>query len=306
VKRKPRNQKRHEIASLPDFELSYGMAKPVLMAREFRELAILVVGLGGTGSWVAPHVARLTAVMSGTDHYPKIQLYFVDFDVVENTNLVRQNFTYAEVGRNKAQTLALRYSMACGIEIKAVLKPFKWEMVQGIGHNTQVILMGCVDNALARQELNKCLMHNDLHTAPKIFWIDAGNGETDGQVLIGTDSDHYKLREAFKLGEVCTRLPSPLVQHPELAEPKPEELAQPNLSCEELAIKKAQSLTINQRMAAVMSDYLLQLLNGSLRKLATYLDLPTGTEYSYYTTLTQVARILGVEAKEFFGLNLKR
>ena len=48
-----------------------------------------------------------------------VGVYFVDPDVVEHKNCYRQNFCEAEIGRNKAESMAFRYGLAWGIEISA-------------------------------------------------------------------------------------------------------------------------------------------------------------------------------------------
>lgn len=82
----------------------------------------------------------------------------------------------------------------------------------------------------------------------------------------------------------CTALPAPTVQHPELLVPLPEEEEGSTLSCEQLAMLNAQSLMVNQRVAAEAADYLLRLtLVRDLRRFATYFDLAGGSARSKYT-----------------------
>jgi hypothetical protein len=71
----------------------------------------------------------------------------------------------------------------------------------------------------------------------------------------------------------CIKLPAPCLQHPELLKPKPEESGNSSISCAELAQANAQSLSINQRIAAEAASYLVQLVTGKLNRLATYVDL---------------------------------
>jgi len=53
-------------------------------------------------------------------HHLNVRLAFWDYDAVEEKNIFRQNFCEAEIGTNKAETLARRYGLAWGIEIIAV------------------------------------------------------------------------------------------------------------------------------------------------------------------------------------------
>ena len=72
---------------------------------------IVVIGAGGTGGYVIPHLYRL-----GYASHRYVRIIVCDGDVVEEKNLIRQNFVQQDIGRNKAQVQAERYSAAFGIE----------------------------------------------------------------------------------------------------------------------------------------------------------------------------------------------
>jgi hypothetical protein len=84
------------------------------------------------------------------------QVTLVDPDVVESSNIFRQNFSAAEIGRNKAETLAVRLSAAWGLEIHAQPAPFRSAMVTD-GYGRFTVVIGCVDNAAARRTLAEAL-----------------------------------------------------------------------------------------------------------------------------------------------------
>lgn len=71
---------------------------------------ITVVGCGGTGSWLMP---KLIKTINDAERKgllsPNFSLCLIDADVVEDKNIVRQNFVPADVGKNKAEVMALRY-----------------------------------------------------------------------------------------------------------------------------------------------------------------------------------------------------
>ena len=57
-------------------------------------ISLVLVGCGGTGSWLAPHVARVARLL--LEKWQKdVQVVFVDPDVVEEKNIYRQNFCHA-------------------------------------------------------------------------------------------------------------------------------------------------------------------------------------------------------------------
>ena len=112
-----------------------------------------------------------------------------DGDVVEGKNLVRQNFTPADLGENKAQVLAERYSTVFGMEteyvpdfveteerLKELLTPMYFWKQRPNSYNQDrieemVILIGAVDNNKSRQ-----LCHQVFGQAKELIYIDSGNG----------------------------------------------------------------------------------------------------------------------------------
>lgn len=86
--------------------MKYALNKPV---------KIIMLGVGGTGGYVAPHLYRLLYSVERP-----VRIIVADGDIVEQKNLVCQNFIAADLGRNKAQALAGRYSAAFGKEIEYI------------------------------------------------------------------------------------------------------------------------------------------------------------------------------------------
>jgi PRTRC genetic system ThiF family protein len=241
-------------------------------------IGLALVGCGGTGSWLAPTVARVARLLR--EKFGKlVEVYFVDPDPVAAKNVYRQNFCDAEIGRNKATALAWRYGLAWGLEITAVEEAFDSKPNFGHGYKFDLeILIGCVDGAAGRQQIAEY-----AEEYGRRWWLDCGNFKAGGQVLLGgglTDKD------PLGLPGLCCWLPLPSVQHPEIlqAEPKtiqPEE----GLSCADLAMLDSQGLAINQRVAAEAGDYLVRmLLTKDLKKMATYMDLASGSSRSVYIT----------------------
>ena len=80
-----------------------------------RPVKIVQLGAGGTGGHIAPHMYRLLYSLDRPVRY-----IICDGDIVEEKNLVRQNFTSAELGENKAKVLAERYSTVFGMETEYI------------------------------------------------------------------------------------------------------------------------------------------------------------------------------------------
>ncbi len=108
---------------------------------------------------------------------------------------MRQNFTEADLGQNKARVVAERYSNVFGLEtsyvpdfiesaekLEELIKPSVWRVSEYSGETVSelVILIGAVDNNRSRQ-----LCHKVFLQAKELIYIDSGNGEYTGQVVCG-------------------------------------------------------------------------------------------------------------------------
>lgn len=265
-------------------DLSYARAA-TLMLPVWDRLRLCLVGCGGTGSWLAPSVARIARLQR--DAGREVEVIFYDHDHVEPKNIPRQHFCDAELNRNKAVTLAARYSAAWGVEIAAVPKKFR---AADFFHarNALTILVGCVDNAAARGEIAKVL------SARTDAWrLDCGNDESSGQVIAGSTAHLKQLEGAFTPScKICKRLPAPSLVTPDLLQPRPEELLESKLSCAETQMANAQSLAVNQMVASLATDYLLRLVTGGLKKIGSWFDLMAGSMRSRYITAQEIAGVI--------------
>ena len=225
-------------------DLSIVNAKPIYF--NYPSVRIYVVGCGGTGSFLVPHVCRLANWFY--DAGKQISITLIDFDRIEEKNLYRQNFCQAELGYNKAQALAVRY--------KAMFPKLRIGAIEDrasairLDRSTPTVVIGCVDNAAARKSIEELMIEYSglvAHGFSQIpcWWIDCGNDYTYGQVAIGNwyslELDDYILEPA-----TCITLPLPTIQYPELLLQTDEN---ETLSCAERALLNGQSLNINSQMA---------------------------------------------------------
>jgi PRTRC genetic system ThiF family protein len=259
----------------------YATACKVLLPSH-KAVTLVLVGCGGTGSWLAPSVARVARLL--VEKFNRdVSVLFVDPDTVEPKNVYRQNFCEAEIGRYKAETLAFRYGLAWGVEIGALATRLRNLSHNELNHGGVQVVIGCVDNAEARREIKAKL---DPSSRSR-WWLDCGNFRAGGQVLIGCGHERYIDSDPWQLPGFCAELPLPTDRHPELLEDEPLELIPnpDNLSCADLAMLDSQSLSINQAIAAIATDYLVRLLlTRDLTKIATYIDLASGSSRSVYIT----------------------
>lgn len=284
-------------------DLSFSQAA-IVMPREYSALKFILVGAGGTGSYAAPAIARLIFELKQLQNKP-VEMLIVDPDRVESGNIPRSNFCTAEIGRFKAQTLAERITMAWGIEVRYACEIFDAEKhlkQSASDYRNLTILVGCVDNHLARKELHRALDEFRGYRsseAASLWWIDGGNGKSSGQVLIGSATQRLKTEDHFVGSSICRSLPAPTVIHPELLEQEVRSKSQAEqLSCPERVQLGDQSLNINQRVAIEIAEMLAAfLLTNSLRRFATYFDLESGTSRSLYCTPEHIAATVGASRK---------
>lgn len=235
---------------------------------------VFLVGCGGTGSFLALHLARM-AYHARERYHRDVRLTFIDPDVVEGKNIGRQNFAPAEVGQGKAHVLAFRYGVAFGLRIEFAARRFESKMLNVLPGWTLVV--GAVDNVAARRELARGAR---FHGGRDLWWLDCGNHEHAGQVLLGNQDVEGPVID--ELG-VCTGLPLPSVQHPELVEAgelRMEDGGSPE-SCADLALRDVQGLMVNQAVATFAAQYVYRLvITGDLDVYATYFDLRVGSARS--------------------------
>jgi len=246
---------------------------------------IVVVGCGGTGGFVAEGLCRILA-----NH--DLDILLVDHDRVEPHNLLRQNFFEGDVGKFKAQALAERMARQYGRPVGYSVYPYDRDLLNeatSIGRSVvKGIIIGCVDNASARQSIAEGIGWGD-------WWLDAGNGYQSGQVLIGNTKSVDGLEEAFYETEhTVEKLPLPSLQLPSLLHPPTKPVTR-ELDCAEAVEDEEQSPTINQTMATLVIDFTYRLLKGTLTWMGAYIDMEAGTLSTVPAEPETVARMFGVK-----------
>jgi PRTRC genetic system ThiF family protein len=222
---------------------------------------ITIVGCGGTGAAVARSVARMVYDMREARlHTPQVVL--IDPDIVESHNVGRQLFTEADVGQPKALILMRRFNLALGLNMSAIC-----EAVDAQRHFERWgnLIVGCVDNHLARRELAK---------VSSAVWIDSGNHASAGQVVIGNTGDRdLVLRQLNGRNAKVAYLPHAGLLFPALLEPEAEPAPQPQMSCAELVAARSQELLVNDWMAVATAQYIYKLLHRQpITSFATFIS----------------------------------
>ncbi|MCL1842798.1 MAG: ThiF family adenylyltransferase [Defluviitaleaceae bacterium] len=217
----------------------------------YKPVKIIMLGAGGTGGHIAPHLYRLLHTLDRIT-----EVIICDGDIVEEKNLVRQNFIPIDLGKNKAQVLAERYASAFGLEVSYIpefieneerlanlIKPETYSTgsyLQQIEEGYS-ILIGCVDNNRSRQ-----LCHQVFKSAHNLIYLDSGNGEHTGQVVCGIrrgGKTFYK-----PIGDIY---PDVLLETDKFPT---------QLSCAEAAVSAPQSIVANIMAGTAVVSYLYNIL----------------------------------------------
>lgn len=241
---------------------------------------VAVVGCGGTGGYVAEGLCRIL------DQDKTILL--VDLDRVEQRNLIRQNFYPSDIGRFKSEALAHRLS-------EKFKRPIAYSTIPvSMLETCPDIIIGCVDNGPARKDiaLKVASRTNPPMNFYKGWWIDAGNGDNYGQVLIGNRTKQY-MDHAFETSQhICISLPLPTMQRPDLLLEAPREP-----DCAEAVARDEQSPTINQMMASLVLEVVRRICAGTCPWMQLYLDMENGTLTPTFASPELVSEMLTMRIK---------
>lgn len=154
---------------------------PYLLNPEHK-ITVDLVGLGGTGCQALTKLACINSALIGTGH-PGLHLTAWDPDSVSPANMGRQLFSSADLGQNKATVLITRINRFFGFEWEAVAEPYT------VKHRSN-ILITCVDTARARVKIAERLKTTKKRGQGPydmmLYWLDMGNLQTTGQVILGT------------------------------------------------------------------------------------------------------------------------
>ncbi len=220
----------------------------------------IVIGAGGTGGYLVADLARYIA--SNKKIYGAITL--IDGDNVEEKNLIRQNFVLADVGKNKAEALAIRYAAHFGINIQyypkfldkpgvlskiiseAVLPKYLQKFFK-----MEPVILGCVDNNKSR-----ALIYTVFAANSGCCWIDAGNDIHFGQVVLGYNClasmispINLPIDLPMEFSLPCTIEANPSMMN-NLAKLPTE------MSCAEHAISSPQTIFANRTASSLMLNFI--------------------------------------------------
>jgi len=157
----------------------------------FNKIDIIQIGCGGTGGWLAPLVAKLIRNITSRNNQCEFSYTLIDNDIVEQRNILRQNFLERDIGKSKVLALANRYILELEKNLnlldekinstKKLNEIIKPDTSTDTNLQRLIILLGCVDNNSTRRLLYKYM--NNLPLNISCIYIDSGNDLNKGQVV---------------------------------------------------------------------------------------------------------------------------
>jgi PRTRC genetic system ThiF family protein len=221
-------------------------------------IEIIVIGAGGTGGYLIRDLARfLYSVEKRIDNGKlDISILVYDGDIVEEKNILRQNFMPQDIGQNKAEVMATRHTRAFGTNISYNAEMFTSAFMRHLTDKKR-IFVGCVDNNAGRREIAKTMsmLQDSWHSKTKdSYWIDSGNEKKSGQVIVGSP----KLMDVTDL-------------YPEILLSKHDSTVQ--VSCADRMLQDEQNMFVNLTASNLILNYIKNII----------LDIPMathGTEFN--------------------------
>ena len=237
-------------------------------------ITVNLIGAGGTGSQVLTALARMNHALSELNH-AGLSVRLWDDDVISEANLGRQLFAESELGLHKSVALINRTNRFFGTNWKAETQKFEKDDLERLQSNMQSnIYISCVDSVKSRFDiaeiLNELKIDKSYYRNQCKYWIDFGNSQFTGQVLLSTIGN-IKQPNSEKY-ETVGNLPFITEEFGELL--KISELEDDTPSCSLAEALEKQDLFINSTLAQMGSSLLWSLFrNGLIENRGFFLNL---------------------------------
>jgi PRTRC genetic system ThiF family protein len=233
-----------------------------------RQVRVLVVGCGGTGSAVAAGLPYLHQAMLACGHPEGLHVTLMDGDTISPTNCVRQPFSRSEVGLYKAVVLVNRINIFWGLNWEAVLTHLSDRKALSSSHENGFarthIVIGCVDTRAARAVIRDATGN----FSSVDYWLDIGNNADSGQFILGEPLNQINRRARTRLRTVAEWFP-------EIVDPSLDNDGLPSCSAAE-AIERQEPF-LNQTLAQHALALLARLFRyGMTSHYGGFINLVTG------------------------------
>jgi PRTRC genetic system ThiF family protein len=238
---------------------------PELLERQVR---VLVVGCGGTGSAIAAGLPYLHQSLVARGHPGGLHVAVLDGDVISPTNCIRQPFARSEIGLNKAIVLVNRLNLFWGLKWEAVpayLRPGTFISRSYSGDDLRAhIVVGCVDTRAARAAIRDAVSNWSTVS----YWLDLGNNADSGQFMLGEPLNERNRRSRLRLRSAADL-------YPEIVDPRLDNDGDP--SCSAVEALERQEPFVNSTLAQHALALLARLFRyGEISYHGGFINLATG------------------------------
>lgn len=259
---------------------------------------IIQVGCGGTGSHLLPNILQYACSAAKKDKIRPPEVVVIDGDTVEDKNLVRQRFSSTDLGSNKAEALARRYSSVFEIKIKAYGQFLRTasELSKLIDTHVlssgPIILLGAVDNHRAR-----AIIWEAFHSVKnrEVWWVDAGNEAMHGQVVAACRNVKTRGQTPWNQAKIGSSIFP--VELPTFFDVFPEEFLiiggtpeVPQNDCARVAEADPQTIQANMMSAQCATNMLIQILEGDVQTMSMNFDAKIGQIKAQVLTRVNLAQ----------------
>lgn len=259
--------------------------EPVFYLHTDYAFHFIVLGVGGTGSELVPKLCRQLSLLRYDDSVEQRHAITIcDADVVEDKNLIRQNFFAQDLGKNKAEIMALKCSTMFDMTVNAVPRYVETEeellKLVYLYPDKVPFIVGCVDNTATRKLVHEVISKG---TIPLVFYIDSGNEEYAGQVALGcypTIKNYLYISDEVGLFYI----PDVTFHHPEMLET--EDKFASELSCAERALSNPQAAITNVEAANILFQMISHCLLGAIDYHYVSFDTKTSKRSVKFNTLS--------------------
>lgn len=233
-----------------------------------------LIGAGGTGSQVLISLVRMNHALKELGH-AGLSVKLWDDDVITEANLGRQLFAESELGLLKSVALINRTNRFFGTNWKSETRKFEKNNLGRLQNSMKSsIYISCVDSVQSRFDiaeiLNELKLSTGYYTNKPKYWMDFGNSQYTGQVLLSTIG---KIRQPnSEKYETVENLPFVTKEFGEFL--KLSELEDDTPSCSLAEALEKQDLFINSALAQMGSSLLWNLFrNGMTKNRGFFLNL---------------------------------
>ena len=237
-------------------------------------VTVNLIGVGGTGSQVLTNLARLDVTLRALNH-PGLFVTVYDPDIVTESNIGRQLFGYSDMWLNKAQCLVTRLNNFFGNDWMAVPDLYPSDTKSMRKDDVSNITISCTDNIKSRLDiwkvLNACPVSEYRDYSSPLYWLDFGNTQTSGQVVLGTVPAKIKQPKSKQYTTVGSlKVITRYVKYAHIKE------SDSGPSCSLAEALEKQDLFINSTLAQLGCDLLWKMFrHGMLEHHGLYLNLTT-------------------------------